>query len=209
MRALPSFDPTTFSSEVDVVHELEQHLSLYEAPEQCEWLSISSFPGYLLTALDTCRANVVSVKVPTRSTTIVCAIQNGLRRFYDDSDIQELIELKRNFHKNVGRAVESESVEMAAEFFRHFPLGLPGTLSKTRRINLPTAPSIKRQVAERATELGISNGAMAVLCVMVTISAQTIVHPKHAALAGDTITSFLRGVRLRRRIAEVFLEEIA
>lgn len=197
-----------FSPRFNLVAELELNSNFYQAPDNCEWLSIPTFPGYVLTALDTCRAQCVSVKTPSRSVTVSCAIHHGIKQFYRDSDIEDLIELKEDFHRRAGKAMDSESVEMAAEFFRHFPLGIPGTVSQARRFNVPLSPSIKKQVAERASELGLGIGPMGVLCIMVTISSQTVVHPKHAELASATVQSFLRGVRLRRRVAEVFLEEI-
>jgi hypothetical protein len=203
-----SFTRDSFESEFNVVRELEQNLSRYAAPEDCQWLSMKTFPGYLLTAVDTCRAHCLSVKTPSRAAALVCCIDGGLRLFYENQDIETLLGRKTALHLAAGKAIDSESVEMAAEFFRDFPLGIPGTISKARRANAPMPPEIKKQVTERATELGLEVGQLGVLCIMNTISSQTVVHPKHAALARDTVASFLRGVRLRCRVAEVFLEEI-
>lgn len=203
-----SLDPSHFVSVFDVVSELEFNLSRYTAPDDCQWLSISTFPGYLLTAVDTCRAHSVSIKTPNQSSALTCCIAGGLPQFYDHEEIRALIALKEALHLAAGQAIDSESVEMAAEYFRDFPLGIPGTVAKARRVNVPMPSSIKKQVTERATELGVEIGQLGVLCIMNTISSQTVVHPKHAVLARDTVDSFLRGVRLRRRVAEVFLEEI-
>lgn len=203
-----SIDPDELSPSVDWVFELETNLTLYQAPDDSPWVSFPKFPGFLLTSADCARAHCLSVRSPSQAASIVCAIHHGIRRFYGNADIEALIKLRQTLHKEAKSAIDSDSVEMAAEFFRHFPLDIPGTLSKARRLNLPMPASLKNQVAERARELGITNASMGILCVMVTVSFQTVVPPDHAALAADTVERFLRGVHRRRRVAEVLLEEV-
>lgn len=201
-------NPDDFRPEFDVVEQLERNLNLYEASDPCAWLSIPTLPGYLRTSLDCVRAHCRSVKTPGLSPTIVCCMKNGIRLFYADPDIDALIDLKSRLLKAAATAIDADTIDMAAEFFRRFPLGIPGTLSEPQRVNVAMPPPIKKQVQGRASELGLATAALGVLSIMVTISSQVVVHPDHAALAEDTVERFLRGVRIRRRVAEAFLEEI-
>lgn len=206
MGRVGSFHPGDFAPEFDLVQELRDNLAAYESPDDPSWLSMPGFPGYLLTSVDCCRAHCQLPKRPSRSAAMVCCIGHGIDFLYEDPDIQALIQAREKLHRLAGKAADSSLLEMGAEFFRHFPLGIPGTISQPQRINVPMPAEIKSQVSERASELGLDNFQIGILAVMEVVSHQTVVHRDHAALASDTIKKFLRGVRLRRRVAELFLE---
>lgn len=209
MAPVGSFHPDHFEdgrAEFDLVQELTNNLAAYEPPDTPSWLSMPGFPGYLLTSVDCCRAHCQLSKRPSRSSAMVCCIGSGIDFLYEDPDIQALIQAREKLHQLASKAADSSLLEIKAEFFRHFPLGIPGTISQAQRINVPLPTEIKSQVSERASELGLDNAQIGILAVMEVISHQTVVHRDHAALASDTIKKFLRGVRLRRRMAELFLE---
>lgn len=76
------------------------------------------------------------------------------------------------------------------------------------RQNVQVTMGVKGKLFEMAGELGVSNSALALVLMMVTLSTQEDMLHQHRDYLNATVTKFYRRVRTRRRVAEALLETL-
>lgn len=199
-----STNPRHFTPAFDVVHELAENKHDYVGDN---WIALLSFPGFIRTCLD--RIRVLVEPRPGLSPTICCCIQGGIQVVSAHEDVLALLALKRSIDSISNDKAEAEDVDEICGWFRKFQLGVGDqAMTGGARQNVQVTMGVKGKLFEMAGELGVSNSALALVLMMVTLSTQEDMLHQHRDYLNATVTKFYRRVRTRRRVAEALLETL-
>lgn len=187
---------------VDVLSELETDRSRYIGRE---WLTLLHWPGYLATSLDRVRAQA-SLPTPGISPTLACCIEHGMSALERHAEIRGLLDLKHTIDNLEG--MNASAVDVAAAWYRSFPVGVDVTLSGTRKQNLTVPEPLKIRVHDLASDLGLSLSALSVLAATTTLSKQPSVLPEHADMMIAAVKQFLKLALLRRKGGQGMIEAL-
>lgn len=211
MSKVVNMDPSKFvsgSDDFDLVEELEENSREHEPGCNGSVVTVRNFPNWLRTAVDSVRAHVKETDKPSLSVTISAAASHGVGFFYANKDLESLVKLEDELNKLGRDSDDADLVEQVWSLLRHWKLEVPPSMTGSSKLTVQCPSETKNQIAHRATELGLSTSTLLVLCVMVTISKQSTVHPDHAKRCEDVVRKVLKIARTRRRMCEVAVQEV-
>lgn len=192
----------------DLVAELSLNRDRYHGSE---WVSIHTLPGYILTCLERVITATAlhdpAIPRPGLSPVIAACCYSAADTIRDNPDVLATFALKTRLH-SLGEVDPEESEELA-NFLRSFQLSMPNTsTSGGRRQNVQLPNYIKSTVNDLADSLGVSMSALMVACIAVTLADQPAVLSERRDELAAAVGKFYRRVRMRRRIAEKWLDEM-
>lgn len=211
LAIVPSFDPSSFQRQADLLVELTDNRSKYEGDE---WFTLCGFPGHLRWAIDRVRAEVEKTSTksahyehskPSLSATLDCCILHGLNEIRSLSDIQTLLSLKSEVEgTDAGSLLE---MDVLYEWFGTFPITAPNpTGGKTRRQNIQLTNTTKSALHALAGDLGLTASQLGVLAILMTLTTQPFLGKLRLQELEDSLQSFLLRTKLRRNLGQAFLE---
>jgi hypothetical protein len=192
----------------DLVAELTLNRDRYHGPE---WVSIHTLPGYILTCLERVMTATAihdpSIPKPGLSPIVAACCYSAADAVRDNPDVVATLALRTRLHSM--DSVDPEESEELAGFLRSFHLCMPNaSTSGGRRQSVYMPNYIKTAVHDLADSLGVSMSGLMVVCIAITLADQPAVLRERREELEAAVGKFYRRVRMRRRIAEKWLDEM-
>jgi hypothetical protein len=206
-RMRTSLNPREFDyAPIDVAEKLRRCYEWYSGASDTSALSLMGFPDSLITAIDKIRRRAFfgSSRVGF-SAAAACCLEHGVEVLDEHATITTIQRLKSRFDFMVNEDGDAE--EVVASFFRTFSVvvSMPGA-NKRKNLHIPT--SIKSRLSGLAEDLGVEISSFAVICMMVTISAQQCVNAQQRESFAKLVMAFLRRLELRVKGTEALMERL-
>lgn len=198
----------------DLVEEINECVDDYRAKgEELRWITLYDVPGYVKTVINSIRAKSSIHPYPSINTILMVCVSRGLSFFHSDDIILDLIGAKTDFYKSCDTAYGDDSegvVEIISDFIDRFPLKIPGTMSKSKKVTMGVPIRLHDRICGRSEALGISMQDIVMLCVVLVLGDQVNhVSGEYRKLARATWLSFMQRVKVIRRAICGMIEELS
>lgn len=200
-------DPETFESSFDLTTELAERIEFYRGDE-C--VTLRPVPGYLKSSLDRYQSIgfTAGSKKPGINPITAACIYGGIQSFRSLPHVKHLID-----HRDMLTRAASDTNEHVWDtinnWFGYFPVDLiPSHTSGVRSLNISMPPEIKSSLAGLSSELGMSLGHLASLCIAEILRSEPSTLNGHRERLDQSIDAFLQIIEIRADLMALTLERI-
>ena len=190
---------------LDVIDELENNRENYTpaSGERLNYITLRNFPAICKSNINRLRQRVEHYK-PGMLPSIAVCINGGLKSLFESNQVNSLLGLRSRFESAELHKLDSELQNLISKWFFQFEIDLP---SSDDRINVPLPQVIFVPLSTLSDELGISNPALSVICIMITLSNQSEVVVEDREIMDRYVQAFWKRSSIRARTTKAILEE--